>query len=438
MLGLEFVAEACRWLKYADAAYKVSGKGTDEERVTWALEGRGTCSFACLGSSVGRPGHFVAIDTERRVIVLCCKGTSSTSDAITNSAGKSVVVSEFPDIEAHQGILQSARAILKHCLPSLRSALLGYPGFSVVVSGHSLGAGTAILCTLLLQLELLPGAPRVRCFAFAPPAVVSSLAAPCVAAIEVYAFINRYDIIPRVSTRALMVLAAEAIAVDSLDIGVSRVSGRLGVTLPRAKQQRVCSAIDQARREANESRRQSAVIPHFIPGRIFWMGNVSLDSPVVQGAALTTSEDPDEPGVDQASLEWKMIESSSEHFQEILLRGGASMFSDHKTGRYRQALLGVMETLDKQNDYLAKHCVKERFAQWERLLEREQPADFRGRLLELVQREKGGCPDFGLPPQIDTPARKSSILSHSEQERGGERRRESGSVRFLNAGAAFS
>ena len=87
---------------------------------------------------------------------------------------------------AHGGMLRAARLLQQELLGEggkLAEALRAHPGYALVLTGHSLGAGLAALLAALLgpRLHLEPemrGEPEtdgrhVTCFAFASPAVVS-------------------------------------------------------------------------------------------------------------------------------------------------------------------------------------------------------------------------------------------------------------------------
>ena len=51
-------------------------------------------------------------------------------------------------------------------------ALNTYHGFKVLVTGHSLGAGAAILSTLIWLRDPVLGSSKVECLALAPPPVI--------------------------------------------------------------------------------------------------------------------------------------------------------------------------------------------------------------------------------------------------------------------------
>jgi len=70
----------------------------------------------------------------------------------------------------HAGILMAAKQLYKDLMPVLLETLKKHEGYGLVVVGHSLGAGTATLLTMLIHSEYnIP----VHCYAFAPPSVVS-------------------------------------------------------------------------------------------------------------------------------------------------------------------------------------------------------------------------------------------------------------------------
>ena len=151
------------------------------------------------------PAHFVFVDEPRRAIVLAIRGTLSLADLLTDLqpwrvpfpeastrsptpwAADSLPLRGSSSLVAFCGMAWSARGVLESAAPVIDEALAARPGWRLIVTGVSLGAGTALLSTALIEaqrhrrrcgsmgLELPPGfafAPLV-CHAFAPPPVLA-------------------------------------------------------------------------------------------------------------------------------------------------------------------------------------------------------------------------------------------------------------------------
>ena len=96
------------------------------------------------------PKFAVLVDRESERVVLAIRGTQSLNDAIIDA-----ICDEEPFLDgfAHKGILRGAKRVMALGLPVVREALRANPGYGLLVTGHSLGAGTSELVTL----ELLMG-----------------------------------------------------------------------------------------------------------------------------------------------------------------------------------------------------------------------------------------------------------------------------------------
>ena len=170
--GVPCTAEDCSFagaveaLAMADAAYE-----TDPEVTRRTCAERGFPIFIPLNLSAtpGDPACFIAVDPRRKTAFLSVRGTHTMADVITDlvsspesDEGVSTVIGGTMSsqgsggaakIHAHGGMLASARAVLSRARAIVKH-LLAPDGYALIITGHSLGAGTAALLTLMLHSEL--------------------------------------------------------------------------------------------------------------------------------------------------------------------------------------------------------------------------------------------------------------------------------------------
>eukprot|EP00752_Nemacystus_decipiens_P015850 g14160.t1 len=181
---------------------------------------------------------FVAVDHVSRSVVVSIRGTYSVSDTMVDLLCNPV---DFAGGKAHQGISQSALRVWKAVKAQVEKQLREHEGYKLVLTGHSLGAGTAILLKILLArngvgvLEgringkgegggalserLDVGRPvRVECYAFAPPPVFSGVGAHWMP--DVYSFVNGADCVPTMSLGSVYSLSRTLQKVDRLPLDV--------------------------------------------------------------------------------------------------------------------------------------------------------------------------------------------------------------------------
>ncbi len=155
----------------------------------------------------------MAVDHQTSSIVVAIRGTLSGHDALTDLAAMTdpISVEGLPvGWTAHRGMLQSASFVLRQLQSreTLKCALAQYPNYHLVITGHSLGAGAAVLLSILLK----PSYPRVRCFAFSPPGGLLSLAAARFTETFCMSVIIGDDLVPRLSLATLDTLKRQMIA----------------------------------------------------------------------------------------------------------------------------------------------------------------------------------------------------------------------------------
>ncbi|XP_017760821.1 PREDICTED: sn1-specific diacylglycerol lipase beta-like [Eufriesea mexicana] len=113
----------------------------------------------------------VLVNHNKGNIDIAIRGTLSLRDIFTDVvAGADIFECEgIPaGSQAHKGMIMVARVVLKHLDDNkvLEQAFNTYPHYSLMITGHSLGAGVGILLGFLLR----PRYPSVKVYAFATPA----------------------------------------------------------------------------------------------------------------------------------------------------------------------------------------------------------------------------------------------------------------------------
>lgn len=149
---------------------------------------------------------YVAVDHKSQSVVVSIRGSLSWQDAMTDLTAQQ---QDF-DIEgagtcyAHKGMLRCAHYV-KSVLEKreiLQSAFSrAGEGYSLVIVGHSLGAGTASLLSVLLK----PIYPDLKCFAYSNPSVLSTHATPYCEDFIVSVVLGK-DVVPRMTGTSASVL----------------------------------------------------------------------------------------------------------------------------------------------------------------------------------------------------------------------------------------
>eukprot|EP00088_Acartia_fossae_P016789 TRINITY_DN19458_c0_g1_i3.p1 TRINITY_DN19458_c0_g1~~TRINITY_DN19458_c0_g1_i3.p1 ORF type:complete len:801 (-),score=133.21 TRINITY_DN19458_c0_g1_i3:263-2665(-) len=176
--------------------------------------------------------YFVAVDHEKKCIVISIRGTLSIADMFTDLRAESCALSSgFPEdvaidpkLQGHKGMVHAARYIYSrlHGLPVsdedrkkerqdrvniLSLTLAEFQNYSIVVTGHSLGAGTASILSFILREKYKDR--EVKCFAFSPPGGLLSPAAAEESLKFTVTLVTGDDVIPRLSLPNIAKLADE-------------------------------------------------------------------------------------------------------------------------------------------------------------------------------------------------------------------------------------
>ncbi|OAV90853.1 hypothetical protein PTTG_28188 [Puccinia triticina 1-1 BBBD Race 1] len=101
--------------------------------------------------------HYVSIDHESKAVVLTCRGTLGLSDILVDLTCEYEPISVDggdPNASylAHSGMLHSALRLRRESSTVhevIKQALLDYPSYGLIITGHSLGGGVAALLAVL-------------------------------------------------------------------------------------------------------------------------------------------------------------------------------------------------------------------------------------------------------------------------------------------------
>lgn len=154
------------------------------------------------------PCFYVAKDDRKKTVVIAVRGTMSLQDCITDvvAAPEKMNLSLLDDAYVHSGMLRSATniydAMFSHLV--IDDIIRGtYSSHQLVVVGHSLGAGTAAILTIMLHDRYPELRERIRCFAYAPPGglLSSNLALHC--ASFVIGCLMGKDLVPRLAAHTM-------------------------------------------------------------------------------------------------------------------------------------------------------------------------------------------------------------------------------------------
>merc|ERR1711971_756949 len=122
-----------------------------------------------------QPHFYLALDRKMKRIVLSIRGSSSIADALTDV---NCVCKEYSahnvDGYVHEGMMASARFVFDQVTKRLVLLCNEYKDYSVLLTGHSLGAGVAALLGFMyLDHPIICKQNKCKVWAFASPPVVS-------------------------------------------------------------------------------------------------------------------------------------------------------------------------------------------------------------------------------------------------------------------------
>ncbi|XP_038591363.1 diacylglycerol lipase-beta [Micropterus salmoides] len=143
---------------------------------------------------------FVALDHKREAVLVAVRGTLSLRDVLTDLSAECenlAIEGVSGACYAHKGMSQAAGYIYKKLVNDgiLNQAFSIAPEYKLVITGHSLGAGTASLLAILLRNSF----PTLQCYSFSPPGGLLSKSLADYSKDFVVSVVLGKDLVPRLS-----------------------------------------------------------------------------------------------------------------------------------------------------------------------------------------------------------------------------------------------
>lgn len=210
-------------MRHADAVYGLLSNTELTKRVIVRRTGveRRNIVYCCAQGRALLPAHYVCVDHRIRGVLVVIRGTMSMGDWVTDLAatqeelsvhGADGVVHGY----AHSGVLRSARSIYLATREPVLQSLSQNPGYRLLLTGHSLGAGVAAVLSLIFRDD--DCIPSVTAFCHAPPPCLTLELAKETEATTV-SVVNGLDVVPRLSVPVLLPYFATARYVADLSPG---------------------------------------------------------------------------------------------------------------------------------------------------------------------------------------------------------------------------
>ena len=248
-----------------------------------------------------------------------------------------VVCDEVPFLDgfAHHGMVDGAHRILKKVMPVLKSLLSdSVPGYKLRITGHSLGAGTAELITMILlskrkEDQKWLSNTDIKCVALAPPPVYrpgnmsKTLEGDVLENIII--FVNGNDCVPRLSLANCAWLLSALRAVDSLNLSIY---DQLSIIVQKGTEKEL--PIVQSSNIVNDNLRKVAIAIQGIGGeyqnRFKYLNHPSADVYYLEPTTKKNGKDP-----------VSLIRRNAKHFSHLLLVF-SQMIAHHFQWSYESSL----------------------------------------------------------------------------------------------------
>ncbi|XP_041453260.1 diacylglycerol lipase-alpha-like [Lytechinus variegatus] len=158
---------------------------------------------------------FVALDHERRRVVVSIRGTLSVADIVTDLSADTSPISgqdESSPYQGHKGMVEAANYIKRRLIDDMllhqaftSDEARGTQNYELLLVGHSLGAGTAAILGIMLR----PDYPTLKVYAYSPPGGLLCKESSEYAAEFVTSLVVGKDVVARIGLSQMEFLRAD-------------------------------------------------------------------------------------------------------------------------------------------------------------------------------------------------------------------------------------
>ncbi|KAJ3284673.1 hypothetical protein HK104_009828 [Borealophlyctis nickersoniae] len=314
------------------------------------------------------PVHYVVVDAQTSSVVVSLRGTLGLSDLVTDltSSYAPFVTSDGERGMVHSGMLASAKKVAHGPVrDAVAEALEKHPGFSLVLTGHSLGGGVAALLALLWsrQIRNEDGSDSfvvteeagfrpcpIHCYVYGPPAVMSANLSRYTISL-ITTVIHRHDIVPCLSLGLIRDFKNVATNLCHEPGLAERIIGKvLGVFRAHEESDSDTSSADELWYWAllKTLRADMAAEKLYPPGTVYWINAIAP-------SIVASSKSNPQPTIPKQSKKARIsipvtlhrVDDVETAFSEFTF--SKTMFMDHSPDSYEKALQSLLTAMRSAN-----------------------------------------------------------------------------------------
>lgn len=273
-----------------------------------------------------------------------------------------LTIGEFCGGEGHSEMATMAERVWSVAGPRVAKLLQENEGYELILTGHSLGAGTACLLNILLHNSRVKEDKadstmdivqkhRIRCFAYAAPPVFTPLEVVPRAVQATTNYIHQEDVVPFLSVHSVRHIFSCLRAVDDYYFSNAAATGRASIpkasTPPPPRPKRidrlqVLWGAQQPPRGLLEAVQKASTEP-LIPKR----GAPLLSIPAATSVWMYRDDEKD--GDDQDCYSFQVCDDPT-RLAQLGIHLDANMLPDHSPARYEHALETMRDDDDDEDD----------------------------------------------------------------------------------------